>query len=150
MRNTVVIALLVAACGAFHAKRQNEYGAGTEVYKLEGTFQVEVTRVRVNGHKLEVKFVFTNLADGALRFLRSDVALAYGDKTVTPREAWGGGERDVDFHRRGQQKRKTYIFTLESRHTDIASGDYEITFAGFFRNGSGSAEGVLKFPLKVP
>ena len=92
---------------------------------------------------VEVRFVFTNLTDGAFAFKRSDVLLAYGEKKVAPREIWMVGERDVDFAVKGQKKKKTYIFHLVPKGTEIAAGDYQITFGGV----QGTA---LSFTIKVP
>ena len=147
MRNVAIIIIALAACTP---KRQTDYASNTEVYSLEGSFQVEVTRVRVDGHKLEVRFAFTNLNDGALAFKRDNVWLKHGERQVRPREAWNAGERDVDFHVKGQQKRKAYIFDLEPKGAEVKAGEYQITFAGFRRNGSDNEEMMLKFPIKVP
>ena len=143
-RIVAIAAVFVISCSGA-VKRQTEYPAGTEVYKIEGVFQVEIVRVRVKGHKIELKLVFENLGDKELRFTRSECYLKYATRRLAPKETFGG-ERDVDL-RPGQEKRKTYIFEAEQKGMEAAAGEYDVVFAGFYTFEAGTASSPVKTPL---
>jgi len=148
MRSFGLIIIALAACSPAH-RRQTDYVSGSEVYS-SANLQVEVTRVRVKKYKLEVRFVFTNLTDGPFAFKRNDVILAYGENKIAPRENWMIGERDVDFARKGQTKKKTYIFHVVPKGTEITAGDYQITVGGTQGGGGVFGGSALTFTIKIP